>query len=471
MSPSADPADPYVTAHELAMAIRRGAISPVQAVEGTLARIARLNDDLNAYLAVFEEPARRAAARASRAVRSARAGGSRRATGPLHGVPVSVKDLIVTTEGPTTAGSRIFGDGLTTAKDAEVIRRLRRAGAIIIGKTNLHEVALGVTTVNEHFGPARNPWDRRRMSGGSSGGSAVALAAGLGPLSVGTDTRGSIRIPAACCGVTGLKPTRGLVPLDGVVPLSPTLDHVGPMARTALDCALMLGVMAGGGDPLRYFRAAQRRPPRLRIGVSEFHLRDLNGDVQRVIDAALRDLARAGGRLRTVRVAELDDAQAASVRITAPEAFAWHERYIRERPEGYGPRVLGRLSAGREWSAVDYLRAQESRERVTAALDATFRTVDVLVGAVLPAPAPPIDEMAVRIGDREVGIVDAFTRLNSPQNMAGVPALAMPAGLTEAGLPVALQVIGPAGHDGRVLALGAAWQRATDWHRRRPAIA
>ncbi|HSA57842.1 MAG TPA: amidase [Gemmatimonadaceae bacterium] len=465
MSPSTDPADPFVTAHELARAIRRRRISAAEAVSETLERIARCNGLLNAYLAVFDAPARRAAARADRLLRSRGAGGE---AGPLHGVPVSVKDLIVTTEGPTTAGSRIFGDGLTAAKDAEVVRWLRRAGAIVIGKTNLHEVALGVTTVNEHFGPARNPWDARRMSGGSSGGSAAALAAGLGPLSVGTDTRGSIRIPAACCGVTGLKPTRGLVSLEGVVPLSPTLDHAGPMARTALDCALMLGVMAGGSDPLRYLRSAQRRASGLRIGVSEFHLRDLSREVQRVIEAALREVSREGGRLRSVRVAELDDAQAASVRITAPEAFAWHERHIRERPEAYGPRVLGRLAAGREWSAVDYLRAQESRTRVTGAFAETFRAVDLLVGAALPVPAPAIDETTVRAGGREEGIVDAFTRLNSPQNMAGVPALVMPAGFTPSGLPVGLQVIGPAGQDGRVLAFGAAWQRATDWHLRRP---
>lgn len=468
MSSVSDPADPFAPALEVATAIRRGRITPAEVVDGALARIARLNGELHAYLAVFDEPARRAAARAGRAVRSAKSRGSRSAIGPLHGVPVSVKDLVLTTEAPTTAGSRIFGDGLTTAKDAAVVQRLRRAGAILIGKTNLHEVALGVTTVNEHFGAARNPWDPQRMSGGSSGGSAVALAAGLGPLSVGTDTRGSIRIPAACCGVTGLKPTRGLVSLDGVVPLSPTLDHVGPMARTALDCALLLGVMADGDDPLRYLRAAQRRPSRFRIGVSEFHLRDLDGGVQRVIDDALRELGRVGGRLQSVRVAELDDAQAASVRITAPEAFAWHERYIRERPEGYGPRVLARLSAGREWSAVDYLRALESRQRVTAVLEETFRAVDLLIGAVLPVPAPMIGDMTVRIAGRDVGIVDAFTRLNSPQNMAGVPSLAMPAGFTGAGLPVGLQVIGPVGHDARVLALAAAWQRATDWHRRRP---
>jgi aspartyl-tRNA(Asn)/glutamyl-tRNA(Gln) amidotransferase subunit A len=453
-----DALDPFITARELAAAIRNRRVSATEVAAAALERIARLNPSLNAYLTVFDEGARRAAARADRA---------RGARGPLHGVPVSIKDLILTTDAPTTAGSRIYGAGQVADTDALLVQRLRRAGAIVLGKTNLHEVALGVTTVNEHFGPARNPWDTRRMAGGSSGGSAVALAAGLGPLSIGTDTRGSIRIPAACCGITGLKPTRGLVPLDGVLPLSPTLDHAGPMARTAADCALLLGVLTGG-DPLRFVRATHRAPRRLRLGISEFHLRDLDGEVQRVIEAALRRLGRIGGRLREVRAAGVAEAHAASVRISAPEAFAVHETFLRQRPEGYGPLVRKRLEAGREWSAVDYLHAMAERDRVTAAFGEAFREVDLLLGAVLPVPAPPLEATAVRVGGTESGIVDAFTRLNSPQNMAGVPALAVPCGFTVSGLPVGLQVIAPAGQDARALALGALWQRETDWHRRTP---
>jgi aspartyl-tRNA(Asn)/glutamyl-tRNA(Gln) amidotransferase subunit A len=455
-----DPLGPFITARELAAAIRQRRVSATEVTTAALERIDRLNPALNAYLAVFHDGARASAVRADRA---------RGERGPLHGVPVSIKDLILTTDAPTTAGSRIHGAGVVTGHDALLVRRLRRAGAIVIGKTNLHEVALGVTTVNEHFGPARNPWDTGRMAGGSSGGSAVALAAGLGPLSVGTDTRGSIRIPAACCGVTGFKPTRGLVPLDSVLPLSPTLDHAGPMARTATDCAVLLGVLAGG-DPLRYLRAASRVPHTLRIGVSEFHLRDLDAEVHAVIEAALRRLTRLGGRLREVNVPHVAESHAASVRISAPEAYVVHETVLRERPEGYGALVRKRLEAGREWSAVDYLRAMAERDRVTMAFDQTFRDVDLLLGAVLPVPAPPIEATTVRVGGVESGIVDAFTRLNSPQNMAGVPALAMPCGFTASGLPVGLQVIAPAGHDARALALGALWQRETDWHRRTPAL-
>ncbi|HEX7123246.1 MAG TPA: amidase [Gemmatimonadaceae bacterium] len=451
--------DPFLQAVDLAEAIRRRRVSPLEVIDATLERITRLNPELNAYLAVFDESARAAAARLMR-----RRGGA----GALSGVPVSVKDLICTVDGLTTGGSRIFGDGVAARHDAPVIRRLRRAGAIVIGKTNLHEVALGVTTVNEHFGASRNPWNRATMAGGSSGGSAVAVAAGLGPLSVGTDTRGSIRIPAACCGITGLKPTYGLVPVDGVLPLSPTLDHVGPMARSAADCALMLGVMASGRDPLRYLRTARRPWAKPRVGVSEFLLRDLDGEVQPVVDQALKQLQRLGAQLRDVSHPAIEEAEQASVCITGPEAFAYHERALRETPEGFGPLVRSRLAAGGERRAVEYLRALEARQRVIAALAEVFGEVDVLVGATLPVTAPPIETLTLRLGGREATVVEAFTRFNSPFNMAGVPALSVPCGLTSRGMPVGLQIVAPRGADASALRLGMVWQRATDWHRVHP---
>lgn len=455
--------DAFLDAIDLAAAIRHRRVSPVELVEAALERIARLNPLLNAYLAVFEEPARRAARRAEAAVRRGDE------LGALHGVPISIKDLVLTTEGPTTAGSRIFGPGLAGDRDAAAVRRLRRAGAIVLGKTNLHEVALGVTTVNEHFGPARNPWNPAHVAGGSSGGSAVAVAAGLGALSLGTDTRGSIRIPAACCGISGFKPTRGLVPLDGVFPLSATLDHAGPMARTAADCALMLGVLAGGREADRYLRAAQRTVRGMRVGVSEYHLRDLDAPVATRLDEALRDLERLGARLRAVRIPELDEAQGASVRITAPEAYAVHEQHLRERPEGFGPLVRRRLEAGADWKAVEYLHARRTRRAVIGAFARAFGDVDVLAGAALPVTPPRIEATAVVIDGREANLIDAFTRLNSPQNMAGIPALSVPCGFAANGLPVALQLMAAKGRDEIALRLGTAFQRQTDWHLQRPA--
>jgi aspartyl-tRNA(Asn)/glutamyl-tRNA(Gln) amidotransferase subunit A len=441
-----------VDALQLADLIRRRRLSPVEVVEDVLARIERENPRFNAFITVFHDQARRAAQGAERLVMQRK----RAPFPPLLGVPVSVKDLVFTTEAPTTAGSRIFGDGIVVEQDAPVVRRLRRAGAIIIGKTNLHEVALGVTSANEHFGPVRNPHDPERVAGGSSGGSAVAVAIGMGSLSVGTDTRGSIRIPAACCGVTGLKPTRGLVSTDGVVPLSPSLDHVGPIARTAAECALMLEVMAGPRSAGRFVKATKKPVKGMRVGVSEFHLRDLDAAVQKPVDAAIRRLAKLGCRLTKVRIPELDDAHVASIVVSATEAVAYHDRFLTTTPEAYGPLVRKRLMDAYRWTALDLLRAQATLQAVTAAFARIFEDLDCLVGAVLPAEPPKIGDTTVLVNGQAVGVVDAFTRLNAPQNMAGVPALSVPCGRANA-LPVGLQLIGAHGRDDTVLRLGAAF--------------
>jgi aspartyl-tRNA(Asn)/glutamyl-tRNA(Gln) amidotransferase subunit A len=426
----------------------------VEVVEETLARIEQLNPRLNAFITVFGDQARQAARRAERLVMQ-----RGRTLPPLFGVPVSVKDIVFTTEAPTSAGSKIFGTGLIAERDAPVVRRLRRAGAILIGKTNLHEIALGVTSANEHFGPVRNPHDPDRVAGGSSGGSAVAVAAGMGPLSVGSDTRGSIRIPAACCGVTGLKPTRGLVSVEGVVPLSPSLDHVGPIARTAAECALMLEVMAGSRYAGRFAKAARKSARGMRVGVSEFHLRDLDSALQKPIEAAIRRLGKLGCRLHDVAMPVLDDAHVASVVISASEAVAFHDQYLKADPGAYGPLVRKRLQDAYKWTALDLLRARATLDAVTAAFARVFDTVDCLVGAVLPAAPPKIGETSVVINGTDVSVVDAFTRLNAPQNMAGVPALSVPCGMSDK-LPVGLQIIGASGRDDDVLRLGAAYQGA-----------
>ena len=364
---------------ELASLLRRRRVSPAELLNHTMERIARLNPALNAYLSLRELAPRDAAA-ADRALRE------RRARSPLCGIPVSIKDLILSRDQRTTAGSRCFGEGLVAETDAPVIKRLRRAGAVIVGRTNLHEVALGVTTVNEHFGPARNPWNPAHVSGGSSGGSAVAVAAGLCAASVGTDTRGSIRIPAACCGIVGLKPTRGLVSTGGVIPLSPSLDHVGPMTRSVIDAAAMLGALAGGATAGAAWQRATKRSVRgMRVGVSEYHLRDLDSEVQRRIDGALRVLRRAGVTLAKVRLPGIEDVQHASVVITASEAVTFHDRTLQSNPAAFGPLVRQRLEGGYNWKAVDYLHALEVRQRFEAEVRDIFRAVDVLVGATLNA--------------------------------------------------------------------------------------
>ena len=450
---------------DIANAITHRKASPVELVRDVLDAVARHNGSLNAYITVCADSAIAAAERLEQAV------AQKKELGPLAGVPISVKDLVRTVDAPTTAGSKIFGDGLPPTEDAPVVRRLRKLGAIVIGKTNLHEVALGVTSANEHFGPARNPWNAEFVAGGSSGGSASAVAAGFCTASVGTDTRGSIRIPAAACGVTGFKPTYGLLPVEGVIPLAPSLDHVGPIAHTVIDAAWMLGAMTGSKATFERFVKALRTSTRsLVIGISEFHLRDLDDDVGRAIDKALKVLSPLCKEMRDVDLPGLDGVQEASAVVTSAEAYAYHEAHLKKHPEAYGPKVRKRLEEGAKRSAADYLRAMETRSAVRRAFATCFDSVDVLVGATLPALPPRIDAQEVEINGKGAKVVDAFTRLNGPQNMAGVPAMTVPCGLAK-GLPIGLQLIAAEGKDDVLLSLGAAFQRETHWHQRRPPIA
>ncbi len=442
---------------EAARLVARGRVSPVELVDAVLARIAQLNPALNAFLTVTADSAREAARRAER--RSSRAG----APPPLLGVPISVKDLILSREAPTTAGSRLFGKGLSAGTDAPVVARLRRAGAILVGKTNLHEVAFGVTTVNEHFGPARNPWDRSRVAGGSSGGSAVAVATGMGAGSVGTDTRGSIRIPAACCGIVGLKPTFGLLPTDGVVPLAPTLDHVGPITRSVEDAALMLGAMRGSrARTAEYLAAVDRKPRRLRVGVDPYYLRGADAEVGTAVEAAINRLAKLGCPIVEVKLPELDQALEASRVIVLAEALAFHERWLRSRPRSYGPQVRSRMLGGRKLTAVDYVHATEQRVLLEAAFHNAFRHVDVLVGAVLPTLPVRIGATSTRVGGVETPLSEAYCRYNAPQNVVGIPALALPVARSRTGLPIAAQVIAAWGDEVSLLSAARAIERAND---------
>jgi aspartyl-tRNA(Asn)/glutamyl-tRNA(Gln) amidotransferase subunit A len=456
---------------DLVKTIRQRRISPVEVVAQSIASIERSQPQLNAFISVSGEAALEAARRLERRLKRGDD------AGPLAGVPLAVKDLVLTRDALTTAGSRIHGAGLS-GPDAEVVARLRRAGAVIVGKTNLHEVALGVTTVNEHFGPARNPWDLDRVSGGSSGGSAVAVAADLCPAALGTDTRGSIRIPAACCGITGFKPSFGLASLDGVLPLAASLDHVGPMTRSVEDAALVLAAMLKGAR----LRAAITNGPRKKtrrfiIGVSEYHLRNVDSDVGAVVQGAINEVRALVREVREVRIPELEGVQEASGVIAGAEAVTLHDENLRMHPEDFGPVVRSRLEGGYKRSAVEYLQALEKRERVKRAFASVFEEVDLLVGATLPVVPPPIaaflnpagnPDVSAQVIEVTIRTVEDFTRFNSPQNVAGLPSLSVPCGFA-GGLPVGFQLFGASGADVGVLALGGAFQRATDWHLRTPA--
>ncbi len=439
----------------IAQAVAAGEVSAVEVAEAHVARIEALEPGLNAFIT-----------RNARAVHDAR----KIAPGPLSGVPLSIKDLILTRGMPTTAGSRTFGKGLPAKADAPIARRLRRAGAVFLGKTNLHELAMGVTTVNEHFGPARNPWDTSRVAGGSSGGSAVAVAAGMGAASVGSDTRGSIRIPAACCGITGLKPTFGLIDTEGVVPLAATLDHLGPMTRSVEDAALMLGVMAGNKrQAARWMQAVDDAPePSLRLAICDALFEDVDGAIVTPVAEALDVFRRGGWSIDHVEVPLLAEAHAASGILTSAEALAFHIERLDANPEGIGPLVRSRLEKGRALTAVDYVKAEMTRALFTAEWATLFEGVDCVLAPVLAALPPRIEEHHVMINGREGNTLDAFTRLTALANLAGIPALAIPCGFSADGLPVSLQLIAAQGREDVVLALGAWYQRQTNWHERRP---
>lgn len=464
-----------------AEAVRAGRISPVELVRSTLDDAEGRGRELRAFITVDREGALSAAREAERAL------GRAEEVGPLHGVPLHVKDLMRVQGLPTTGGSRALGEQGAGSRDAPLVARLRHAGAIVFGTTNLNEFAYGITGANAHFGDVRNPWDPTRVSGGSSGGSGAAVAAGIGLGSVGTDTRGSIRIPAACCGITGFKPTRGLVPIAGVFPLSRTLDHAGPMARTAADAALLLSVMAGRGG--RYDRrgSADRRggPDRrgspelidahggptagLRIGLCPFFFRDVASEVEGPVREAVEVLTGEGMSIRPVEVPELEGSLRASSVIAASEAIAIHDEGIRARREDYDPAVLARLEKAYDLRALDLVRALRLRARLASAYRRVFREVDVMVGPTLPGLPAPIGATTMRVGEGRVeDLVDASCRLVAPQNMTGVPAVSVPCGVSDGGLPIGLQIWGPRAEDARVLAVAGAYQRATDWHLRRP---
>jgi aspartyl-tRNA(Asn)/glutamyl-tRNA(Gln) amidotransferase subunit A len=430
-------------------------------LEAARARIAALNPSLNAFLSLSDQ----ALADARAVDDCARRG----VAGPLAGVPVAIKDLLLGRDAPATAGSKIYGAGLASRRDATVIRRLRKAGAVIVGRTNLHEIALGVTNENEHFGPARNPWDRARVPGGSSGGSAVAVAAGLVPAAIGSDTRGSIRIPAAACGVTGLKPSYGLVPTAGVIPLAWSLDHVGPITRSADDAALLLGALVSRGGQ-RYADALGRGAHNLRVGVCQFLMRDLDGEIQRAVQDAIGVLARCGAVISDVTVPELDGTAEASGVIVLAEAAAHYEPYLRANPGGLGRAVRERLEGAFRLSAVDLARARQKDIELRRAMAAAFRRVDVLAGATLPALPPRIGEGVVRDGSGEVPVLAAFPRLTAAWNLAGLPALSLPCGFSAGGLPIGLQLVAGGGRETTLFQAAGAYQRETEWHRRSPAL-
>jgi len=464
---------PLRTIAELAGLLASGEISSVELTEATLARIERVNPELNAYITVTGELAREQARAADAEMRA----GRRR--GPLHGIPYAAKDLCFTRGVRTTMGAKVFAD-FVPDYDATVVTKLHEAGAVLIGKAGLHENAYGITSSNPHFGAVRNPWDLERIPGGSSGGSAAALAAGLCGFSLGTDTGGSIRIPAAFCSVTGLKPTFGRVSRYGVYPLGHTLDHVGPFALTARDAWLAYEAMAGR-DPLEDSSVERENPaptfapePDLRgrrIGApASFYFEGLDPDVETATRAALDSFASLGAEIVEVRLPDIEEMNAIARLILLAEATSVHIRNLDRRAEDYGEDQRDLLDQGRFVLATDYLNAQRRRRELCEDFDRALEGLDAIAApavAVLPAR---IGQRTLRIRDEEHDVRLATTRNARALNLTGLPLLTIPCGFSDGGLPVGLQLVGKAFDEKAILELGHAFQQATDWHVRRPPV-
>ena len=463
----------FYSIEALAPLVRKKKVSPVELLDAVFARMDALNPLLNAYITVAADSARADASRAEREILRGRW------RGPLHGIPISLKDNIATKGIRTTAGSKILADHVPH-QDATVARCLRRAGAVIVGKTNLHEFAYGVTTENPHHGLTRNPWDTERIPGGSSGGSAAALAAGMCFASVGTDTGGSIRIPAALCGIVGLKPTYGRVSAHGTVPLSPTLDHVGPLARTVADAAIVLRAIAGRDPcdattlalpPLRLPENLKTLPGRRRLGMPRDYFFDrLDDEVRRATLQAAKYFERRGAEIVEVSLPSLAASVEPGNHLALAEATHYHRRmgWFPARAAGYGEDVRKRLEAGADVRAVDYLRAFEMQQRVRAEFDCAFALVDAILAPVTPVPAPLIGRKMLALGGEEEPVRAALLRLCRPANLAGLPAISVPCGFTGAGLPVGLQIIGPRCGEEIVLRLALGYEQAHAWRRKHP---
>ena len=464
----------YLSVAEAAAEIAAKRLSPVELTQAYLERIAALNPVVNAYITVTADSALAQAKKAEAEI----ARGDYK--GPFHGMPIALKDLFDTKGVRTTGGSKIMADHVPS-EDGVVVSMLAGAGAVLLGKLNMHEFAFGITNVNPHYGPARNAWNIYRITGGSSGGSGTATAAGLCTAALGSDTGGSIRIPAGLCGIVGLKPTYGRVSKRGVLPLSMSLDHVGPMTRTAEDAALMLQIIAGYDalDPGSTNIAVPSYTSDLCKGIKGMRVGVLRGDYVLPMEADMeRALAESINTLRDLgaivtdplELPYIEDALPANITIISAESATLHQANMDERPGDYGEDVFTRLSTGRDHPATAYITARNTQRQVQEQLLDSLDNFDVLLTPMLPLGAPPIGKHDVMVGGKSMDIRSAVTRYTQPFNLTGFPAISVPCGFTDDGLPIGFQLAGKPFEEATLLRIAHAYQGVTEWHKQHPPV-
>ena len=448
----------------------RREFSAVELTETCLRQIERLNPTINAFITLTPEVARQGALHAD-ALLAAQSSDPRQCA--LLGMPIALKDLFETAGIRTTAGSKFFADHIP-AEDARAVQKLKLAGAVVLGKTNTHEIALGVTGVNPHYGPVKNPWDLARVPGGSSSGSAAAVATGMCLAALGTDTGGSIRIPASLCGVVGLKPTYGRVSTRGVVPLSWNLDHVGPLTRTVQDAAMMLAALAGFDphDPASADIPVEDYLAHLEDGVRGWRIALAAGEYVEASDppvlAGLTEAAQvfkdSGAHVEKVDMSWLRDLALANGRMTQADGAAFHRERLAERPDWFGADVRQRLETGAALTSGEYALARRTQAESRRRFEMFFEKFDVLLLPTTPIPAPLIE------GTQAIEAARQLTRFTAPFNLTGLPALSVPCGFTDEKLPIGLQIVSKHWGEAKALRAGRTFEKATDWHNRIPNI-
>ena len=461
------------TISELAPLLQRREISPVEVTQSVLDRTKKLNDSINAYIDINNE--KQVLQSAKLAEKEILEGSYR---GALHGIPLALKDILNFKGEKVTMGSKIHQNFIPDF-DATVVTKLKQAGALFTGKLNMHEYAYGGTTNNPHFGPCRNPWDLDRIPGGSSGGSGAAVASDMTIASLGTDTAGSIRIPASICGIVGLKPTHGLVSKYGCFPLSWSLDHIGPMTKTVEDAAILLECITGydqndatsvKSSPFNYNEALTGDIKGKVIGIEEdFFFDMIDHEVDSLVKDGIRKLEELGARIELVKIPSLKYSEFAEYMTFMAESALIHRNNLIERPQDFGEDVRASLLLANIPSANDYLQAQQIRRKISKEFSMVFEQIDVLIAPTLPVTASVIGEESVVINGQDCSLTDTLIRLTSPANLTGIPSISIPAGMSQ-GLPVGMQIMGPAFSEEVILNFAFAFEQTNPLKGLKPEI-